>query len=53
MQHLNCLNRMKFKVALFFLFFILIANCASKKNNEGFEEKPIEPDAKKKSQRIC
>jgi len=49
MQHLNCLNRMKFKVALFFLFFILIASCASKKNNEGFEEKPIEPDAKKKA----
>ena len=40
---------MNFKVALFFLFFILIASCASKKNNEGFEEKPIEPDAKKKA----
>ena len=49
MQHLNYLqSKMKFKVALFFLFFILMANCASKKN-EGFEEKSIEPDAKKKA----
>ena len=50
MQHLNCLHsKMKLKVALFFLFFILLANCAPKKNNEGFEEKPTEPDAKKKA----
>jgi len=40
---------MKFKIALFFLFFILMASCASKKNNDGFEEKPIEPDAKIKA----
>ena len=50
MQHFNCIkDEMKFKIALFFLFFILMANCASKKNNEGFEEKSIEPDAQKKA----